>query len=388
MSAPFESVHDLRRKTILVVDDSADNLTVLGNLLLPDHHVRVANSGLRGLQVATTPPRPDLILLDVMMPGMDGYAVLKELKSDRLTRDIPVIFVTALDDPEEQTFGLQLGAVDYITKPFNGQIVRARVRAQLTLKQAHDGLVEQNQALQEEVTRRTDENSHIQEVTLNALESLARFRDPETGNHLTRTQCFVAALARRLSKDIRYATVLNEETIELLVRSAPLHDIGKVGIPDNILRKPSELTADEWRVMKTHALLGAQAIEQAEHDARWPAKFLHMAKEIAHYHHEKWDGSGYPDGLAGLAIPLPARLMAVADVFDALSTPRVYKPALSHDEAFEAIVANRGRHFDPDVIQAFIEVFEEIKAIARRFSDNVQYGREAADRPPGSAARF
>jgi len=363
-------------KTLLLVDDAADNLTVLGNLLMPDYRVRVANSGRRALQIASTYPHPDLILLDVMMPGMDGYAVLKELKSNAATSEIPVIFVSALADPEDQSLGLQLGAVDYITKPYNAQIVQARVRAHLALKHTRDWLARQNESLQAEVNRRTEENVHIQEFALNALQRLARFRDPETGNHLRRVTLFVGTLARRLARNSRFAGELGPSSIDLLMRSAPLHDIGKVGIPDNILRKPGKLTADEWRVMKTHALLGAQAIEQAERDAQWPARFLCVAKDIAHYHHEKWDGSGYPEGLAGESIPLSARLMAVADVFDALSTVRVYKPALSFGESYRIIVSDGGRHFDPDVKQAFIDSFDEFKAIAQSFADEAEAGLE------------
>ena len=357
------------QNTILIVDDAVENLTVLDALLSPQYQVRVATSGEKALRIAASLPHPDLILLDVMMPGMDGYQVFQRLRSDPATHGIPVIFVTAMDSSEAELRGLDAGAVDYITKPLVPAIVLARVRTQLDLKQARDWLANQNTLLEAEVTRRMLENEITQEVSIRALAHLAEIRDPETGNHILRTQSYVRELALRLREHPRFADTLSERYIDLLHRSAPLHDIGKVGIPDLILHKPGPLTPDEWAVMKTHAQLGAEAIEQAERDATRPVAFLSLAKEIAHWHHERWDGSGYPDGLAGEAIPVSARLMAVADVFDALISQRVYKAAMSTVQARDIIVQGRGRHFDPAVADAFLDGFAMFGEIARRHGD-------------------
>lgn len=357
-------------KTILVVDDSPENLTVLSELLQPLYRVRVATSGSRALQMAAHQPYPDLILLDVMMPKMDGYQVFEALRNDPLTRAIPVIFVTAMDSMESELHGLGVGAVDYITKPILPPIVLARVRTQLELKQARDWLRDENTYLEAEIAKRMSENELIQKVSIRALAHLAEIRDPETGNHILRTQGYVQHLARSLQSHPRFQAILTDHYVELLARSAPLHDIGKVGIPDAILLKPGKLSADEWEVMKTHAKLGSDAIEMAERDATHSVDFLVLAKEIAHWHHEKWDGSGYPDGLAGDNIPVSARIMALADVFDALISRRVYKEAMSFDAVQAIIAEGRGRHFDPDMADAFVAEFEVFCKIACRHLDN------------------
>ena len=359
-----------RQATILIVDDTPENLAVLGELLQPAYRVLAANSGRRAVQIATTLPTPDLILLDVMMPGMDGYAVLDQLRANDRSRDIPVIFVTAMDSTEDEERRLECGAVDYITKPVRPAIVLARVHTQLELKQARDRLRDQNVSLEAEVARRMGENQLIQEVSIHALARLAETRDPETGNHLRRTQEYVRTLAVGLRDHPRFAGSLSTEIINTLVRSAVLHDIGKVGVPDHILLKPGKLTAEEWVIMKTHAVMGSEAIAQAERDAAKPVAFLSLAKEIAHYHHEKWDGSGYPDGLAGDAIPVSARLMALADVFDALINKRVYKEAMDFAVARDIITASRGTHFDPDVVDTFVATYGEFCAIAERYRDD------------------
>lgn len=358
------------RPSILIVDDVPENLEILADLLRTDYQVRVANSGERALQLARLPPLPDLILLDVMMPGLDGYQVLATLKADTATHDIPVIFITALNDQDDQLKGFARGAVDYITKPIMPPIVLARVRTQLELKRARDRLQADKHYLESEVNRRMLENELNQTVSIRALAHLAEIRDPETGYHIQRTQAYVHALALRLRSHPRFEDFLSQRNIDLLVKSAPLHDIGKVGIPDHILLKPGKLTPPEWDVMKTHAKLGSDAIELAEEDAEQPVAFLILAKEIAHWHHEKWDGSGYPDGRAGDAIPIAARLMAIADVFDALISARVYKPAFPFQEAHDIIVAGRGRHFDPDITDAFVASFDALTAIAERYRED------------------
>ncbi|QFY90411.1 two-component system response regulator [Magnetovirga frankeli] len=355
--------------TVLIVDDEPSNLSLLMHLLRSDYQVRAANSGENALRAAANEPRPDLILLDVMMPEMSGEEVLARLRNNPATLDIPVIFVTALADVDDEERGLELGAADYITKQIKPAVVLARVRTQLEAKQARDWLKDQNAFLEAEVSRRMVENDLTQLVSIRALAHLAETRDPETGNHILRTQNYVRALALRLRQHPRFSTVLDSRTIDLLTKSAPLHDIGKVGIPDSILQKPGSLTPDEWLIMKTHSRLGADAIEQAEIDVEQPVAFFSLAKEIAHWHHEKWDGSGYPDGLKGDAIPLSARLMAVADVFDALISPRVYKPAMSYAKAREIITEGSGSHFDPDIAAAFLEGFAAMTAIADQYQD-------------------
>ena len=354
---------------ILIVDDTPENLAVLGDVLQPDYTVQATTSGERALAIAAGQPAPDLVLLDIMMPGMDGYTVLTRLRDNPLTRDIPVIFLTALDDTRDEEHGLALGAADYIPKPIRPALVLARVRTQLDVKRARDALRDHNAFLESEVARRMADNEHIQAVSIRALAHLAETRDPETGNHILRTQAYVAHLANALRTHPRFAQTLTPRYITLLTRSAPLHDIGKVGIPDHILLKPGKLDADEWRIMQTHAALGASAIEQAEADVSEALPFLSLAKEIARHHHERWDGTGYPDGLAGDAIPASARLMALADVFDALIHARVYKPALPVETARDIIPAGRGSHFDPAVVDCFLTDFPAFVEIARRYRD-------------------
>ena len=358
--------------TVLVVDDVPENLTVLGELLVREYTVRAANNGPAALRLAATHPRPDLILLDLMMPGMDGYQVMQHLRDDPLTRDIPVICVTALNATEDEERGLSMGAVDYITKPLRPPVVLARVRTQIELKRARDKLSNHNAFLEAEVARRMSENQLVQDASIHALARLAETRDPETGNHILRTQEYVRRLGQLLCKHPRFAASLDEHAIELLAKSAPLHDIGKVGIPDYILLKPGRLDVAEWEIMKTHAAIGAEAIERAEADAQQPIEFLAVAKQIARHHHERWDGHGYPDGLAGDAIPLAARLMALADVFDALISRRVYKPALPYTRARDIIAGSRGTHLDPDVVDAFLADFDTFRAIAERHADSAE----------------
>jgi putative two-component system response regulator len=357
------------RATVLIVDDDTGNLGILGNLLQPYHDVLAAPSGERALQISAGTPKPDLILLDVLMPHMDGYDVLARLHQNPATLDIPVIFVTGLDSTENEEKGLALGAVDYIAKPYRASIVLARVRTQLELKRARDWLRNQNAYLEAEVMRRMQDTLLVQDVTINALAELAETRDNETGFHIRRTQEYVRILAQRLQTHPRFAAFLTDKVIDLLTKSAPLHDIGKVGIPDHILLKPGKLTGEEWVIMRTHSLLGANSIDRALRNANRRLDFLDMAMQIAHYHHEKWDGSGYPEGLKADAIPIPARLMALADVFDALISRRVYKTAIPFEQAKEMIVNERGRHFDPDVVEAFLHSFDNFISVAEKYRE-------------------
>lgn len=374
-------------QTVLIVDDTPDNLLLLNELLQPHYRVRAANSGFRALQIAARVPRPDLILLDVMMPEMDGYTVLARLQADPQTAAIPVIFVTALDRSADEERGLALGAVDYISKPIKSAIVLARVKTHLDLKAAHDWLQDRNAVLEAEVAQRLKENLLIQDISIRALAHLAEIRDPETGNHLRRTQGYMQALATQLREHPRFADFLTAKNIQTLVKSAPLHDIGKVGIPDHILLKPGKLTPEEWEIMKTHSRLGRDAIEQAERDTDQPVEFLRVAKDIAHYHHEKWDGSGYPDGLIGDAIPIPARLMALADVFDALIARRAYKAPFPFERAVAIIRDGRGAHFDPAIADAFLARLDEFQTIAESHADSeaerLAHIERIAGRSPG-----
>lgn len=382
MTATQDSVD---RQTILVVDDTPENLALMHGLLRGRYRVKVARSGERALQVVAADPVPDLILLDVEMPGLRGFDVCRRLKADARTAQIPVIFLTARAEIADEQAGFDAGAVDYIVKPISPPIVLARVRTQLKLKAVADFLRDKNDFLKSEVERRTREVQVIQDVTILAMASLAETRDNETGNHIRRTQNYVRALAKKLKGHPRFRAALDDETIEMLYKSAPLHDIGKVGIPDSILLKPAKLTPEEFEVMKTHTTLGRNAIAAAEMRISAPSSFLSFAREIAYSHQEKWDGSGYPEGLAGDRIPVSARLMALADVYDALISRRVYKPPFPHARALEIIREGRGAHFDPDVVDAFLAIADEFDDIARRYADTEAELARAARAAPVSA---
>jgi len=358
------------KATVLVVDDTPDNLALMSGLLKDDYKVKVAINGEKALKVATADNPPDLILLDIMMPGMDGYEVCQALKADPKTQNIPVIFLTAKAEVEDEKKGLDLGAVDYITKPISPPIVLARVKAHVALKASADFLRDKATYLEDEVAKRTRELAAIQDVTILAMASLAETRDTDTGNHIRRTQFYVKALAERLKDHPRFCHFLTERNITTLFKSAPLHDIGKVGIPDRILLKPGRFEPEEFEIMKGHARLGFDAIAHAEKSLGTEVEFLSMAKEIALSHQEKWDGSGYPEGLAGDAIPVSARLMALADVYDALISRRVYKEGMPHEKAVDIIKAGKGSHFDPDMVDAFVEIQQEFSAIAVRYADS------------------
>ncbi|EME68852.1 response regulator [Paramagnetospirillum caucaseum] len=351
------------------MDDTPDEVWLISDMLKAEYRVKVANSGEKGLKIAEGAEPPDLILLDVMMPDIDGYEVCRQLKANPRTEAIPVIFLTGMTRMADEKRGFDLGAVDYIAKPFSPSIVLARVRAQLRLKTAADFLRDQNGFLEREVAKRTKQVTAVKDVTILAMASLAETRDLMTGNHIRRTQFYMSALATSLQSHPRFAHYLDEFTITMLFKSAPLHDIGKVGIPDCILLKPGHLTPEEFEVMKTHAAMGRNAIEHAERWLGTSLEFLAIAKEIANYHHERWDGDGYPEGLSGDDIPVSARLMAVADVYDALISRRVYKEPIPHLVAVETIIEGKGRRFDPDVVDAFVGINEEFHAIARQYAD-------------------
>lgn len=351
---------DLSTFKVMVVDDAEANLDVLVNTLGDLYDVRVAIDGESAIEYIMEDP-PDIVLLDIIMPRMDGYEVCEQLKANNLTRDIPVIFLTAMTEEKDEAKGLALGAVDYITKPFSPELVKARVKNHLELKRHRD-------YLEELVRERTRELALTQEVTISSLSALAETRDPETGGHILRTQRYIRILAQKLKTHPDFRGYLDDRTIDLLYMSAPLHDIGKVGVPDDILLKRGRLTDEEFEIMKGHVTMGYRILKLAE-SKLGNQSFMSFAKEIAFSHQEKWDGSGYPRGLRGREIPIAGRLMAVADVYDALISKRVYKPPFSHSKAVAIMKEGRGTHFDPDMIDAFLEIEADFKKIAIEYAD-------------------
>ena len=346
---------------VLLVDDNTTNLQLLHETLDGQgYRLLIAKNGKTALAIAQK-ANPAIILLDIMMPEMDGYEVCRRLKSEEKTAQIPVIFITALADENDQAKGLALGAVDYISKPFNPELVRARVRIHLELKRYRDDL-------EQLVAERTRRLALTQAVTIESLATLAEYRDPETGGHIKRTQNYVKALAKRLKDHPRFRDELTDEVIELLYMSAPLHDVGKIAVPDYILQKAGSLTDEEFEEMKKHTNYGHDALLLSEQKLGADS-FLRYAREIAFTHQEKWDGSGYPSGLKGDEIPISGRLMALADVYDALISKRVYKPPFSHEKALKIIVEGSGKHFDSDVVDAFVDLENTFRNIALSFAD-------------------
>ena len=324
-----------QRPRLLLVDDEPTNLQVLRHVLQADYRLLFATDGARALQVARE-QLPQLILLDIMMPGMDGYAVCRALKADPATAGIPVIFITALNDSQDETAGFDVGGVDYLTKPVSPPVVRARVRTHLSLV-------------------RMDELRETRLQIVQRLGRAAEYKDNETGLHVIRMSHFAQRLALAAGCGPAWA--------EDLLNAAPMHDVGKIGIPDAVLRKPGPLDADEWATMRRHPEIGAEII--GEH----PSGVLQLAREIALAHHEKWDGSGYPNGLAGEAIPLSARIVAIADVFDALTTRRPYKEPWPVQEAMNHIAAQAGKHFDPALVALFAPLLPQLLEIRARWAE-------------------
>ena len=348
------------KKRLLIVDDVADNIRILFNAFKDDCSILTATNGQDAIKLSLQDPQPDLILLDVMMPGMSGYEVCKILKDNDETKDIPVIFVTAVNEKEGELEGLSLGAVDYITKPINLDLVRVRVFNHLELKEYRDDL-------KELVHKRTQQLQLAKEATVEAMGIVAESRDSETGGHIQRTKNYMYILANKLSEHPKYKETLTKSMIDLLSNSAPLHDIGKIAIPDEILLKPGKLEEDEFEIMKEHAIIGETTIADVQ-KRLGESDFLNTAKEIAGSHHEKWDGSGYPRKLSGDDIPLSGRLMALADVYDALISKRSYKLPFTHEKVLEIITNDKAKHFDPDIVDVFLELHEEFLKISMEFS--------------------
>jgi len=349
-----------RRQTILIAEDTPANIDILIEALADRYDISVAIDGETVLN-SVRRINPDLILLDVVMPGIDGYEVCRRLKEDQATKNIPVIFLTSLSLTDNEERGLNLGAVDYITRPFNPRIVEARVHTHLELNRYRVHL-------ENIVAERTADLNATREATIQSMAILAEFRDTDTGGHIRRTREYVRILLTYLHARGRHRDELTHKSIEQIAQSAPLHDIGKVGVPDRILRKPSELSPEEYGEMKRHPLYGGEAIRRAE-ESLGENSFLRYAREIAESHHENWDGSGYPLGLAGEQIPISARAMAVADVYDALVSARAYKQGMSHEEALRMIREKSGTKFDPEMVEALVATQHEFHKVSDRFKD-------------------
>jgi putative two-component system response regulator len=357
-----------KRQTILVVDDIPANIEVLSGILKDHYRVKAAINGNIALDIATSYEQLDLILLDVEMPEMDGYEVCKRLKSNPKTANIPVIFVTTKDKIEDETHGFEVGGVDYITKPVRPLIVQARVSTHLSNHEMQKKLEQHNTNLSGLVQEQIEEISQAQMATILAMSKLAEARDDDTGKHIERIQIFSNMLALRLQKDELFTEVINTVYINDLFHASPLHDIGKIAIPDAILLKPGQLTSEEFEIMKTHAEIGAKNLAYVA--GEYPNNtFINMGIDIAASHHEKWNGKGYPEGLVADEIPLSARILAVADVYDALRSKRVYKDPFTHKLSSKIIVEERGSHFDPIIVDTFIKLESEFNETRDQMND-------------------
>lgn len=337
------------KQTILVVDDLPDNIAVLRGVLQHNYKIKAALNGQQALTIASSANKPDIILLDVMMPEMDGHQVCLALKENPVTAKIPVIFITAKDQVEDETQGLALGAVDYISKPINPAIVLARV-------QTHLALSNQQRELEKQVQQRTIELEDSRLEVIRRLGRAAEYKDNETGLHVIRMSWYARFLAEAMGA--------NDDWVELLFKAAPMHDIGKIGIADSILLKPGKLDAEQWQEMQRHSQYGAKILGNNDHP------LFVMAKEIALFHHEKWDGSGYPKGLKGEEIPLAARVVAITDVYDALTSERPYKKAWSEADALNLLQQEAGKHFDPALVPLFLQSMEKVRQIQQKYADS------------------
>ncbi len=345
---------DLRNANVMIVDDTEANVKILVDSLGEDYYVSVAMDGESALEYIAE-NIPDLILLDIMMPIMDGYEVCAKVKANPKTQHIPIIFLTALSDVQDQRKGLHLGAVDYITKPFNLGLVKARVRNHLELKRYRDELENMVSERTQQLEEALESLKNASLDTIQRLTRAAELKDTDTGAHIIRMSHYSAVMAQQLG--------LNEKDVESILYAAPMHDIGKIGIPDRILLKPGKLDADEWDIMRQHTIMGGKILEGSKEE------FVILGRVVALTHHEKWDGSGYPEGLAGKQIPQVGRIVALADVFDALTSKRPYKEPFSLEKTYEILRDGRGSHFDPVVVDAFFEVEGKILEIKDKYKD-------------------
>lgn len=356
----IECMHD--RRNVLVVDDTPENISLLKSVLKNEYAIKVATNGCKAIEIARN-SAVDIILLDVMMPDMDGFETCRRLKDDPITRGIPVIFVTALNEVADETKGFVCGGVDYVTKPISAPVVQARIRT-------HLALYDQNRILENKVRERTAEVVESRLEIIRHLGRAAEFRDNETGMHVIRMS--------RYSQIIALEYGLPEYDAELILHAAPMHDVGKIGIPDRILLKPGKLNDEEFEIIKTHCEIGSKIISHHNSD------LLKTARTIALSHHERWDGRGYPSGLRGTEIPISGRISAVADVFDALTSERPYKRAWSEEEAAEEIQRCSGSHFDPDLVKAFFKRFSEILEVKRYYADDAPLSSDCRGNNPAA----
>ena len=356
------------KPNILVVDDTPANLQLLASMLKErGYKTRPVPNGTLALQAALSEP-PDLILLDIHMPDIDGYEVCQSLKADEALKDIPVIFISALNEVLDKVKAFSVGGVDYITKPFQVDEVQARVDTHLKIRRLQEELERHNRQLGKLVQAQVKKISDTQMAMIFALAKLAESRDDDSGLHLERVQAFCRKLAAGLAERPRFGRQIDAAFVENIFHASPLHDIGKVAIPDHIVLKPGKLTPEEFEVMKTHSALGAEKLEAVQR--KFPGNaLLDMGIAIARFHHEKWDGQGYPQGLAGEAIPLSARIMAVVDVYETLRAKRCYKAAFSHEESADIIASSSGTHFDPEIVKTFIELQEDFRTIHDELKD-------------------
>jgi len=366
----------MNKKTIIMVDDNLTNLTIGNNVLGPNYNVITLNSGARLIKTLEK-LSPDLILLDVEMPDMSGFDTIKQLKEKKEQAQIPVIFLTAKSDADSELEGLSLGAVDYITKPFSPPLLLKRIELHLLLESQKSELIAQKQELTDQKKELESFNENLQELVnektkavvdlkntiLGTMAGLVESRDGITGGHIERTRSYLSILINALWRSDCYWEEVSSWDVELLMHSAQLHDIGKISIEDGILRKPGKLTAEEFEIIKEHVAIGKKIIEGIE--AKLPQQaFLEQAKILASTHHERWDGTGYPNGLKGEEIPIQGRLMAIADVYDALISDRPYRKAMTHEQAVEIIRAESGTHFDPTLVELFLGVADEFYQIS------------------------
>lgn len=376
----------IEKRSVLLVDDEPSNLAQLSSILDSKYRVLAVRSGVDALKLLTGSVLPDIIIMDILMPDMDGFETLKAINRITYPEKVPLIFVTTHENETDEEYGFKLGAVDYLYKPVKPAVLMARIETHLEIKESRDLLKSQNQRLEREVQKQVRKNLLLQEVSLTSLVGLAETRDTDTGNHILRTRYYVEAIALQLLQSPIYSKTLSHRRIQLMAKSAQLHDIGKIGIPDSILLKPGKLTDKEFDVMKTHSVIGGDALasalsgalerirfEEAERNEE-AFEFLETARTIATYHHEKWDGTGYPEGLKGEAIPLEARIMAIADVFDALTTRRTYKEAFSFEKSVNIMQESAGTHFDPDLLEAFFREEDRVKQICSKLADSVEAG--------------
>lgn len=353
-----------KKPVILLVDDHPENIELLKAYLAPQGYETVqAANGEEALK-ALSSQAIDLILLDVMMPGMDGFEVTRHVRQDKTNPQLPIVLVTALRETEDRVKGIEAGCDDFISKPFDGIELLARVRSLLKVKAYNDLMSRYQQELETEVRKRTEElRQAFEKIKSASLDTIYRlsvaseYKDEDTGAHIKRMSHYSAAIARQLGLDAKL--------VEAILYAAPMHDVGKIGIPDHILMKPGKLDAQEWEIMQQHTIIGANILKGSD------AEFIQLGESIARHHHEKWDGSGYPDHLKGSEIPITSRIVAIADVFDALTSKRPYKEPFSLEKSFTIIQEGKGTHFDPDVVDAFFAIQDEILSIHKEFGETV-----------------